>query len=108
MISRAARFPLRSNSAIFRTTRRLHGRLVDAYLVSTSSTPQGSVIVGKNVSASAVVRNRVKRRLSEILRIAILPTAQRTIVVRASGKSRGATYDQLKEDLTLLVSTTQW
>ncbi|MDM7324543.1 MAG: ribonuclease P protein component [Thermus sp.] len=55
------------------------------------------IVVSKKVG-KAVVRNRVKRRLREILRRLHLPKAH--LLVIASPEAREATYAELFQDLT--------
>jgi ribonuclease P protein component len=51
-------------------------------------------------SHSAVERNRVKRRLSELIRTEVLPSmAALDVVVRAAPGAYGARYDELRSAL---------
>lgn len=103
MLSRSLRFPLRSNQNIFRQSKRLLGQDLDIF-VTPSSKPQAAIIVGKNVSLKAAERNHIKRILGEILAKDILPSASKTLIVRAKTGARTKTYAQLKTELIDLVA----
>ena len=63
-------------------------------------------VVGKRVGKSAVVRNRVKRRLREILRLQIKAgqvTPGYDLVLIARAGAAQATYQQLAADVTHLL-----
>jgi ribonuclease P protein component len=71
---------------------------------SPSSHPRVGVVVPK-YRQTAVARNRVKRRLREILRVDVLPSLERCgmgidVLVRARRGAYGATYAELRAELT--------
>ncbi len=89
--------PLRGEQA-FRRLRQ--GRGSRGRYVSVKWLPAQELRVGLVVSkkvGKAVVRNRVRRRLREILRRLHLPEAH--LLVVASPEARGATYQELFQDL---------
>ena len=105
MIPKQGRFPLRSHQDVFRKSTRVSGVALDVFLSpAPENHSQASVVVGKNVSLKATVRNHVKRVLGEILRLDILPSSTRIIIVRAKQNSKNTSYAKLKEELTHLVT----
>lgn len=105
MISKKARFPLRENQDIFRNSSRVSGTYADVYISSIEQgIPQASVIVGKNVSLLAVVRNKTKRRVSHILSDTLLPLVKKTLIVRLKSRAATASYETLSQELTHLVA----
>jgi ribonuclease P protein component len=70
---------------------------------SPSSHPRVGVVVPK-YRHTAVARNRVKRRLREILRLEVLPRLERyrlavDVLVRARRGAYGASFGELREEL---------
>jgi ribonuclease P protein component len=64
---------------------------------STLAVPRVAVVVPR-FNHSAVSRNRVKRRLRELVRRELLPVlAPQDVVIRASPASYGASFDRLRE-----------
>lgn len=56
-------------------------------------------------SESAVNRNRLKRRLRELARTRLLPTAPlMDVVIRARPEAYGVAFDALEADLTRVVT----
>jgi ribonuclease P protein component len=71
---------------------------------SPSSHPRIGLVVPK-YRQTAVARNRVKRRLRELLRLEVLPRLEQCgalldVLVRARRGAYGATYAQLRDELT--------
>jgi len=64
--------------------------------------PRVGFVVSRAVG-NAVVRNRVKRRLRELVRAAELPAAAR-VVVRALPPAASSSYAELRHDLTRCLS----
>jgi ribonuclease P protein component len=70
---------------------------------SPAAFPRVGVVVPKH-RRTAVQRNRVKRRLREVLRQEVLPRLEaggcaRDVVVRARREAYDATYTQLRDEL---------
>ncbi len=71
--------------------------------------PRVGVVVPKH-RRNSVERNRLKRRLREILRLEVLPrlgerNAYIDVLIRARREAYSATYDQLNDELTSWVET---
>jgi ribonuclease P protein component len=89
----------------FRTT-----RLEVRFLASTTPRPRIGLIVPRH-RQTAVARNRVKRRLRELLREHLLPVlgnrAPLDVVVRAWPEAFAATFSELREDVVKVQSRLQ-
>jgi ribonuclease P protein component len=108
----AARKPARLSKALDFQRVRQQGRSVGTSLLTLGWTPNDlalcrcGYVVGKRVGKSAVARNRVKRRLREILRLQIkagqvMPGYDLVLIARAGAAQ--ATYQQLAADVTHLL-----
>jgi ribonuclease P protein component len=72
-------------------------------VASPLSHPRAGVVVPKQ-GRSTVSRNRVKRRLREIVRLYLLPTAEPIdFVIRARNEAYGASFEELRLDLVAAV-----
>lgn len=103
MLGRAERLRLgRDIDRVYKLGRYGGGAALSAkVLVRNSSDKRAVVVVGKKVSKKAVVRNRNRRRLTEILASLwqqILPGCDIVITVRTDAASASA--PELKQDLT--------
>jgi ribonuclease P protein component len=66
---------------------------------------KASCVVSKKVSSQAVVRNKIQRRLREIVRPFVLPAAaSRAIVIRAKKQAAETDIVALRADLEPLLS----
>lgn len=108
----AARKPARLRKALDFQRVRQQGRSVGTSLLTLGWTANDlalcrcGYVVGKRVGKSAVARNRVKRRLREILRLQIkagqvTPGYDLVLIARAGAVQ--ATYHQLAADVTHLL-----
>jgi ribonuclease P protein component len=72
-------------------------------VASPLSHPRAGVVVPKR-GRSTVSRNCVKRRLREIVRLYLLPTAEPIdFVIRARNEAYGASFEELRLDLVAAV-----
>jgi ribonuclease P protein component len=69
---------------------------------ATGTDPKVTTIVSKKVSAKAVVRNTVKRRMRALLASAPLPRGL-TLVLTAKKPASDASYAEMKVDLAGLI-----
>ena len=70
---------------------------------NTTGNSRFIIIVSTKVSKKAVARNRVRRRVREIIRLALLPLARPfDVMVIVKQEALAATYQQLFDDLTML------
>jgi ribonuclease P protein component len=108
----AARKPARLRKALDFQRVRQQGRSVGTSLLTLGWTANDlalcrcGYVVGKRVGKSAVARNRVKRRLREILRLQIKAgqvTPGYDLVLIARAGAAQATYQQLAADVTHLL-----
>ena len=108
----AARKPARLRKALDFQRVRQQGRSMGTSLLTLGWTANDlalcrcGYVVGKRVGKSAVARNRVKRRLREILRLQIkagqvAPGYDLVLIARAGAAQ--ATYQQLAADVTHLL-----
>lgn len=104
MVPKEKRFLLRSNRSILRDGSRVRGKMLEIFSQPSDSF-KVAVIVGKNVALSAVIRNQVRRRIQSIL-LERMSGSNQNIVVRAFGGAAKATYDELKSEITFLLSKT--
>ena len=79
-----------------REGKRIRARYLDVRIIASPlGHPRIGVIVPR-YSRSAVDRNRLKRRLRELIRIRLLPVAPSVdVVIRARVEAYGATFDEL-------------
>lgn len=64
--------------------------------------PKVGVVVPKH-RHNVVERNRVKRRLRELVRIEILPSLERLdLLIRAKPEAYDSTFEQLASDVTVI------
>jgi ribonuclease P protein component len=64
--------------------------------------PKVGVVVPKH-RHNVVERNRVKRRLLELVRIGILPSLERLdLLIRAKPEAYDSTFEQLASDITVI------
>jgi len=92
---------------VFRRGRPVNGGLLMIKsLGSDSSTPRVAVLVGKKLEKKAVHRNRIKRRLREVIRLHIdqLPAGRDLLIVARSSKIRDISWKKLVEDTLSLLS----
>lgn len=108
----AARKPARLRKALDFQRVRQQGRSVGTSLLTLGWVANDlalcrcGYVVGKRVGKSAVARNRVKRRLREILRLQIKAgqvTPGYDLVLIARAGAAQATYQQLAADVTRLL-----
>jgi ribonuclease P protein component len=68
--------------------------------------PRVAVVVSKKVLKSAVGRNRIRRRLYEILRLRLseLPPQSDLVVIVGSAEVRTATYDEVCQSVDELLA----
>ena len=72
-------------------------------IASSLDHPRLGVVVPR-YSGSAVDRNRLKRRLRELVRVRLLPLAPSVdVVIRARPDAYGVSFDVLKEDIERIV-----
>ena len=72
-------------------------------MASPLSHPRAGVVVPKQ-GWSTVRRNRVKRRLRELVRLHLLPRAEPIdFVIRARGEAYSASFEELRVDLMAAV-----
>jgi ribonuclease P protein component len=80
-------------------------RLEVRFLASTTPRPRIGLIVPRH-RQTAVDRNRVKRRLRELLRAEVLPMLRQRapldVVVRAAPEAYAADFETLRADVTRL------
>jgi len=92
---------------VFRRGRPVSGGLVMIkHLGSDSATPRVAVLVGKKLEKKAVHRNRIKRRLREVIRLHVdqLPAGRDLLIVARSSKIRDIAWEKLIEDMLSLLS----
>jgi ribonuclease P protein component len=84
---------------------RISGRFFDVYVSSPKSGKQGErgVSVGAKASKKAVDRNKLKRRIREILRVSdnLLGKNVRVIALKGSSELK---FDEIKNDLNNIFS----
>ena len=88
-----------------RCGRRSRGRFVDVFFVSSVAGRSRIGIVMPRYGRTAVARNRVRRRISEIARIHLLPALESRrphvdLILRAKPAAYGASYRRLHTSLT--------
>lgn len=88
---------------VFTEGRTAHGKLLSVRVADAGRFKAG-FIVGKAVSLRAVVRNRVRRRLREIVRELKLDSVE--LVVSAKQPAAAAESAELREELTALLQQT--
>ncbi len=89
---------------VFRDGRAAHGRLVSIRMRPADGFKAGFV-VGKAVSQKAVVRNRTRRRLQEIVRAAGPGLGAVELVVSAKRAAADAGSPVLRDEITDLLGT---
>jgi len=94
---------------VFRRGRPVSGGLVMIKHLgsdSDSATPRVAVLVGKKLEKKAVHRNRIKRRLREVIRLHVdqLPAGRDLLIVARSSKIRDISWEKLVEDTLSLLS----
>lgn len=107
MLARANRLRLgRDIDRVYRQGRYGRGELLAVKMLKRpSGATRAVVIVGKKVSKKAVVRNRIRRRLTELLASDWQQiTPQCDIVVTVYADASAIPVDRLKRDLTLALS----
>lgn len=67
--------------------------------------PKAGIIVSKKLSNKAVMRNKLKRRLRAALQI-VLPEVEKELhfVILPNRRALTATVEELKEEITLIIS----
>ena len=88
-----------------RRGRRLRRPAFAIYALPVSSPLHPRIVVGQKVDKRAVVRNRARRRLREILRATPLPRVGLVVVARKPIVE--ITYAELRHDLTKLLAQLQ-
>ena len=72
--------------------------------MSSLGHPRVGIVVPR-YSGSAVDRNRLKRRLRELVRMCVLSTTPSVdVVIRARPEAYGASFDALKTDIMRVVT----
>lgn len=106
MFPRLNRLDLRLSSAIFQHSRRQRGQYVEI-LSNSQSKPEVelAVVVGKNTSLKATVRNRLKRQLRASLLSESSGLSHLALVIRPTRRALSATYAELKQEIHQLVTT---
>lgn len=92
---------------VLRKGRRVHSPALTLHIgrAPTAVPPRATVVVGKKLSKSAVVRNRVKRRVRAILAapLATAVPAGTLLIVIARPPAAWYTFADLKRELTTLL-----
>lgn len=80
---------------------KVRARLVDLRRLQPSATQARVAIVVAKFSFSAVQRNKLKRRLRELVRLHMLPVlAPMDLLVRARREAYSATFEMLQSEIT--------
>lgn len=80
---------------------KVRAKLVDLRRLDPSAKHSRIAVVVAKFSFSAVQRNKLKRRLRELVRLHMLPVlAPMDLLVRARREAYGATFEMLREDIT--------
>jgi ribonuclease P protein component len=102
-------FRLRSKADIgrvFRQRRFLVNRdLIIKFLPNTKSNSRVAFLVGKKIVKSAVVRNRIKRRLREVARLNLtkIPTGFDLLVIARTVRLREINFGELTQSFLYLI-----
>jgi len=86
---------------VFKQGKRVSGALFSVVGLSANTT-RYAVVVGKKVSNKAVVRNKIRRRVRNILQQQM--TTKAHVVVQAKPTTIKAPYTNYKEELTKLLA----
>lgn len=95
---------------MFRAGRRLSGATVDAYVrAAAESRPRVGVVVPRH-GRTIVERNRLRRRLLEVLRLEWLPRERvnpepRDLLLRPRSGAYDLTYDELRAEVARRLET---
>jgi len=103
MLAKKERLSKSDFSRFFSSGKRLHSPLF-TLIFSPHKTSHGSVVVSKKVARRAVDRNRMRRRIYDMLRGHLrggAPAGVYILLVKKAALS--ATYDELKEALDDLI-----
>ena len=92
--------------AVFKGGRTLKGKSVFLkYLINVTDKTRIGFVVSKKISKLAVERNKVKRRMREIIRLKKKDIKEGlSIVIISLPSIKGMTYQEMKEDLESLLS----
>jgi len=92
--------------AVFKGGRTLKGKSVFLkYLINGTDKTRIGFVVSKKISKLAVERNKVKRRMREIIRLKKKDIKEGlSIVIISLPSIKGMTYQEMKEDLESLLS----
>ena len=106
MLTKAQRLKTRADFArCYQRGMARHGR----YIVVRSKPNQLNhnrygIVISKKVSKSAVVRNKIKRQISEILRTSDIRVANNDIVIVVKAQNSIVSYEQLKQDIITVLT----
>lgn len=98
---------LRSEKAIeqlFKSGRNVRGRILGMKLLPTSGPTRFAFIVSTKISKSAVVRNRIKRQMREIVRPLLLRLQwPADIALMAQGAAKDSDFSALRQEVVSLL-----
>lgn len=104
MLKKKERLTKKEFDRFFSSGKRAHSPLL-TLIHSSNSEFHGAVVVGKKVFKKAVDRNRLRRRLYNILyRLSLENNLQGVYIILTKPVSGGASFSQLKEQLQKLIS----
>ena len=85
------------------------GELFNVYLDPAKTPEKGRimVVVGVKVSKKAVIRNKIKRQIREIIRLCRFNFSGSVLKIIVSERALGKKYGRLKKDLESILKTTQ-
>ncbi|MBI2551381.1 ribonuclease P protein component [Candidatus Uhrbacteria bacterium] len=90
---------------VLRRGRMLRGRLFSLRFIRAEDTVKFAVIVGKKVDKRAVIRNGIRRRIREALRLSpVHPQGGFLLLFQANGVSRDAEWSQYQQEMAALLS----
>ncbi len=84
---------------VFNLGKKITGRFFAAYFLKTPGKTRVAVIVSNKISKKAVIRNKLKRRMREIIK-KNLEGLEYDIVVSAKLSALDQKYSELSEDLS--------